>query len=65
MVDTTWDGSLYLDPAKFAADFSADLPKPTSELMVVSQAFASEKTFSAPVTKAPLNAACSLSTIES
>jgi pimeloyl-ACP methyl ester carboxylesterase len=52
-IKATKDGFLYLDPAKFAADFSADLPKATSELMAVSQVFASEKAFSTPVTKAP------------
>ncbi len=52
-IKATKDGFLYLDPAKFAADFSADLPKATSELMAVSQVFASEKAFGAPVTKAP------------
>jgi pimeloyl-ACP methyl ester carboxylesterase len=52
-IKATKDGFLYLDPAKFAADFSADLPKATSELMAVSQVFASEKAFSATVTRAP------------
>jgi pimeloyl-ACP methyl ester carboxylesterase len=52
-IKATKDGFLYLDPAKFAADFSADLPKATSSLMAVSQVFASQKAFSTPVTKAP------------
>lgn len=52
-IKATKDGFLYLDPAKFAADFSADLPTSTSRLMAVSQVFASQEAFGAPVTKAP------------
>jgi pimeloyl-ACP methyl ester carboxylesterase len=52
-IKATKDGFLYLDPSKFAADFSADLPKATFELMAASQVFVAEKAFSAVVTKAP------------
>ncbi|MGQ4815008.1 alpha/beta fold hydrolase [Agrobacterium vitis] len=52
-VKATKDGYLYLDPAKFAADFAADLPKEISATMAISQVFVSEKAFSTPVTRAP------------
>jgi hypothetical protein len=40
-IRSTKDGYLYLDPAKFAADFAADLPKETSAVMAISQVFVS------------------------
>lgn len=51
-IKATKDGYLYLDPARFAADFAADLPKATSAFMAASQVFTSQKAFSAPTTKA-------------
>jgi pimeloyl-ACP methyl ester carboxylesterase len=51
-IKATKDGYLYLDPAKFAADFAADLPKATAAFMAASQVFAAQKAFSAQTTKA-------------
>jgi pimeloyl-ACP methyl ester carboxylesterase len=51
-IKATKDGYLYLEPAKFAADFAADLPKATAAFMATSQVFTSQKAFSAPTTKA-------------
>ncbi len=51
-IKATKDGYLYLDPAKFAQDFAADLPKKTAAFMAVSQVLPSQKAFSAPTTKA-------------
>lgn len=51
-IKSTKDGYLYLDPARFAADFAADLPKQTAAFMAKSQVLVSEKAFSAPASKA-------------
>ncbi|WP_425375359.1 alpha/beta fold hydrolase [Rhizobium deserti] len=51
-IKSTKDGYLYLDPARFAIDFAADLPKQTAAFMASSQVFVSEKAFSAPASKA-------------
>jgi pimeloyl-ACP methyl ester carboxylesterase len=51
-IKSTKDGYLYLDPAKFAADFAADLPRATSAFMAISQVPVSEKAFSTVTTKA-------------
>lgn len=46
----TKDGQyLYLDPAAFAADFAADLPKDEADFMAKSQVFASKAAFTAKV----------------
>lgn len=50
-IKSTKDGYLYLDPAKFAADFAADLPRQTAAVMAISQVFASQKAFSTPATR--------------
>jgi pimeloyl-ACP methyl ester carboxylesterase len=52
-IKATKDGYLYLDPARFPADFAADLPKSASDVMAVSQVFVSKDAFLAPVSKAP------------
>ena len=51
-VKATKDGYLYLDPAKFAEDFAADLPAKTSAFMAISQMPAALKAFSTPTKKA-------------
>lgn len=51
-IKATKDGYLYLDPAKFAADFAADLPKATAAFMATSQVYTAQKAFSTPTTKA-------------
>lgn len=43
----TADGFLYIDPAKFAADFGADLPKETAEFMAQAQMPVSGAAFTA------------------
>jgi pimeloyl-ACP methyl ester carboxylesterase len=48
----TKDGFVFLDPAKFAADVGADLPKATAEFMARSQMPASGAAFSAKLTVA-------------
>lgn len=46
----TKDGQyLYLDPATFAADFAADLPKDEADFMAKSQVFASKAAFTAKI----------------
>jgi pimeloyl-ACP methyl ester carboxylesterase len=46
----TKDGQyLYLDPATFAADFAADLPKDEADFMAKSQVFAAKAAFTAKV----------------
>jgi pimeloyl-ACP methyl ester carboxylesterase len=46
----TKDGQyLYLDPATFAADFAADLPKDEADFLGKSQVFASKAAFTAKV----------------
>lgn len=46
----TKDGKyLYLDPAAFANDFAADLPKDDAAFLARSQVFASKEAFSAKV----------------
>lgn len=47
----TKDGKyLYLDPAAFAADFAADLPKDEAAFMAKSQVFAAKEAFTAKIT---------------
>ncbi|MDR9760163.1 alpha/beta hydrolase [Rhizobium redzepovicii] len=47
-IKETKDGKyLYLDPAAFAADFAADLPKAEADFLARSQVFASKQAFSA------------------
>src|SRR5207302_8471502 len=48
----TKDGFVFLDPAKFAADFGADLPKAQAEFMAHSQMPVSGAAFSAKLTAA-------------
>src|SRR6266481_2519916 len=48
----TRDGFVFLDPAKFAADFGADLPKPQAEFMAHSQMPVSGAAFNAKLTAA-------------
>ncbi|WP_182084350.1 alpha/beta hydrolase [Aureimonas sp. ME7] len=48
-IKATDDGFLYLDPAKFAADFAADLPKDIAEFMARSQVPAAVAAFQAKV----------------
>jgi pimeloyl-ACP methyl ester carboxylesterase len=45
----TKDGFVFLDPAKFAADFAADLPKAQAKFMAISQMPVSGAAFDAPV----------------
>jgi pimeloyl-ACP methyl ester carboxylesterase len=47
---TTKDGFAFLDPAKFAADFGADLPKARAEFMAHSQMPVSSAAFNAKLT---------------
>ena len=51
-IKSTKDGYLYLDPAKFAADFGADLPKAQAKFMAASQMPVSRAAFDAKVTVA-------------
>jgi pimeloyl-ACP methyl ester carboxylesterase len=46
-IKPTSDKFLFLDPAKFPADFAADLPKDVAEFMAISQAPVSAEAFSA------------------
>jgi len=48
----TQDGFVFVDPAKFAADVGADLPKATAEFMARSQVPVSGAAFSAKITAA-------------
>nr|WP_235918987.1 alpha/beta hydrolase [Aureimonas psammosilenae] len=48
-IKPTDDGFLMLDPAKFAADFGADLPKDQAEFMAHSQMPVAVSAFQAPV----------------
>jgi pimeloyl-ACP methyl ester carboxylesterase len=48
----TQDGFVYLDPAKFAADFGADLPKAQAEFMAHSQMPVSGAAFNTRLTSA-------------
>ena len=48
----TKDGFVFLDPAKFAADFAADLPEAQSEFMAHSQMPVSSTAFNAKLTTA-------------
>jgi pimeloyl-ACP methyl ester carboxylesterase len=48
----TKDGFVFLDPARFAADFGADLPKAKAEFMARSQMAVSAAAFSAKLTAA-------------
>jgi pimeloyl-ACP methyl ester carboxylesterase len=48
----TKDGFVFLDPAKFAADFGADLPKAQAEFMAHSQMPVSDAAFKAKLTAA-------------
>src|SRR5438132_13711625 len=48
----TKDGFVFLDPAKFAADFGADLPKAQAEFMARSQMPVSGAAFNAKLTAA-------------
>ncbi len=49
---TTKDGFIFLDSAKFAADFGADLPKAQAEFLAHSQMLVSGAAFSAKLTTA-------------
>jgi pimeloyl-ACP methyl ester carboxylesterase len=46
------DGYLFLDPAKFAAAFAADLPKAQAQFMAISQMPVSASVFAAPASAA-------------
>lgn len=48
-IKPTQDGFLFLDPAKFAADFGADLPKKQAEFMAHAQMPVAVAAFQAPV----------------
>jgi pimeloyl-ACP methyl ester carboxylesterase len=47
----TSDGFLFLDPANFAEDFAADLPRDQAEFMAHAQMLTAAKVFSTPITK--------------
>ena len=51
-VQATRDDHLYVDPAKFAADFAADLTTNRTDFMAVSQPFAAKAAFNATVSAA-------------
>jgi pimeloyl-ACP methyl ester carboxylesterase len=51
-IKPTSDGYLMLDPAKFHADFAADLPARQADFMAESQVLVAAKTFDTPVTTA-------------
>jgi pimeloyl-ACP methyl ester carboxylesterase len=51
-IKPTPDGFLYLDPAVFAADFAADLPKAQANFMAQSQVFVAAAAFGTPITQA-------------
>jgi hypothetical protein len=46
----TPDGFVFLDPANFAADFAADLPREQAEFMAHSQMLTAAKVFTTPIT---------------
>jgi pimeloyl-ACP methyl ester carboxylesterase len=46
----TTDGFVFLDPANFAADFAADLPREQAEFMAHAQMLTAAKVFTTPVT---------------
>ena len=49
-IKATPDGFLYLDPAVFAADFAADVPRPVAEFMGRSQVLPAQVTFETKIT---------------
>jgi len=49
-IKQTPDGYLYLDPAVFAADFCADLPKAKAQFMAQSQVLTAAAAFDTPIT---------------
>ena len=51
-IHPTADGFLFENPADFAADFAADVPKALTEFMAHSQAFVAAAAFTAPVNAA-------------
>jgi pimeloyl-ACP methyl ester carboxylesterase len=51
-IKPTKDGFLFLEPAKFPADFAADVPLAEAEFMARSQVLVSGAAFTAPVTTA-------------
>ncbi len=59
----TQDGFVFLDPAKFAADFGADLPKAHAEFMARSQMPVSGAALNAKLTAAPWGDKSSYATI--
>jgi pimeloyl-ACP methyl ester carboxylesterase len=46
----TPDGFVFLDPANFAADFAADLPREQAEFMAHAQMLTAAKVFTTPIT---------------
>jgi pimeloyl-ACP methyl ester carboxylesterase len=51
-IKATEDGFLYLDPAVYAEDFAADVPKAEAKFMAASQVFPSKVAFEAKIEKA-------------
>lgn len=51
-IKATADGYLYVDPARFHADFAADLPAADARFMAMSQVMPTVKTAATPVTRA-------------
>lgn len=51
-IKATADGYLYLDPARFHADFAADLPARQAQFMAASQVMPAAQSFGVPITTA-------------
>lgn len=51
-IKPTADGFLYIDPASFASDFAADLPKAQTDFMARSQVFVAAAALGQPITQA-------------
>ncbi|MDR5838347.1 alpha/beta hydrolase [Caballeronia sp. LZ034LL] len=51
-IKVTPDGYLYLDPARFHADFAADLPVTETNFMAISQVMPNAKDFGTPIKQA-------------
>ncbi len=51
-IKATTDGHLYLDPAMFHADFSADVPVAEANFMAISQVTPAAQSFGVPITHA-------------
>ncbi|WP_458068296.1 alpha/beta fold hydrolase [Rhodanobacter sp. BL-MT-08] len=51
-IKPTPDGFLYIDPASFASDFAADLPKAQTDFMARSQVFVNGGALGQPISKA-------------